>query len=181
MLGVRTAGTGTDSAGVPLVAVGNVPCDGTNPPKYLDAEFNFLQVLDADGVWREAEDGAEIAVTAGRSVRARASAGNMQEAAWLPGGGTGSVVLVVRAEGMEVCRRPVPNRVPYLGDVDFGEFALPPQTGQASTITMRLEALGRTPFGEARTFTLKAPVREPTDGSQKTPRRSKLRRLHSGR
>jgi hypothetical protein len=82
---------------VPLVAVGNVPCDGTNPPKYLDAEFNFLQVLDADGVWREAEDGAEIAVTAGRSVRARASAGNMQEAAWLPGGGTGSVVLVVRA------------------------------------------------------------------------------------
>lgn len=96
MLGVRTAGTGTDSAGVPLVAVGNVPCDGTNPPKYLDAEFNFLQVLDADGVWREAEDGAEIAVTAGRSVRARASAGNMQEAAWLPGGGTGSVVLAGR-------------------------------------------------------------------------------------
>lgn len=54
------------------MAVGNVPCDGTNPPKHLDAEFNRLQILNADGVWQEAEDGVVITVATNRPVRARA-------------------------------------------------------------------------------------------------------------
>ena len=42
--GLRTAGTGTDSSNCPLVAVGNTPCNGTNPPKYLDAAIDVVEV-----------------------------------------------------------------------------------------------------------------------------------------
>jgi hypothetical protein len=160
MLGVRTAGTGMDSATVPLVAVGNVPCSGSNPPKYLDAEFNFLQVLDADGVWQEAKDSSVITVKVGLPVRARASLGNVQEAAWAPsakaGDVVGSVALVARVSGSETGRWPVTERVPYLGDAAIGEFTLLPQVGPPVTLSLRLEALGRTAFGEVRVFTLKA-------------------------
>jgi hypothetical protein len=158
-LGVRTAGTGLDSSDVPLVAVGNVPCDGSNPPKFLDAEFNVLQVLNADGVWQEAEDGATIVVAAGQPVRARASVGNTQEAAWVPPSKAceaGGVVLVARSAGKETGRWPVAERVPCLGDAEFGAFALPPPAGPSLTLTLRLESLGRSPFGEARVFTVKA-------------------------
>ena len=175
-LGVRTAGTGTDSATVPLIAVGNVPCDGTNPPKYLDAEFNFLQVLNADGVWQEAEDGAEITVKAGQPVKARASVGNTQEATWR-GDKSGhhplrGVMLVTRAKegAREVGVQPLPRDanwisadVPFLGDADFGEFELFKSAGQTvvmpvvMSVRMELHSRGPLiPFGEARVFTLKA-------------------------
>ena len=49
--GLRTGGTGTTSATCPLLAVGNTPCTGTNPPKYLDGFFDVVQVRDANGVW----------------------------------------------------------------------------------------------------------------------------------
>jgi len=156
MLGVRTAGSGTDSACLPLVAVGNVPCDGTNPPKYLDAEFNALQVRDADGAWREASAGAVIEVKAGQPVRVRASVGNTQEAAWLPE----NVSLAVRRRGdrENVLARPLAARVEYLGDAAFGEFDLPIEAFGELSMRMELEREGTPliPFGEARVFALRA-------------------------
>lgn len=155
-LGIRTAGTGTDSTTTPLVAVGGVPCTGQNPPRYLDAEFNHLQILAADGTWVEAKDGVQITVQAGQPVRARASLGNLQEATWtVPGHASGGVALVVRMAGEEVGKTPIANPVSYLGDADFGEFTLIPSATGETNLSVRLEALGRTPFGEARTFTLK--------------------------
>lgn len=176
VLGVRTAGTGMDSTTVPLVAVGNVPYDGSNPPKYLDAEFNYLQVLNAEGVWQEAEDGAVIEVKAGATVKARASVGNTQEAAWR-GDKAGRhpmrcVTLVTREKegGREMGKRPLPHdvngaspEIPYLGDADFGEFELFTSTAQPVaqpvmlSVRMELHSSGpRSPFGEARVFTVKA-------------------------
>ena len=163
-LDVRTGGTDTDSGNVPLIAVGNVTCNGSNPPKYLDAEFNRLQVLDAGGVWREAGDGAEIAVAKGQPVRARASLGNLQEATWVaaPGSGADSaagVALVVRAsDGKAVQTVPLKANVPYLSDADFGEFRLLPMAGPKVALTVRLEAFGRmrTPFGETRVFSVRS-------------------------
>ena len=154
VMGVRTKGTGSDSANAPRVAVGNVPLSGSNPPKFLDAEFNGLQVLAADGAWREAEDGAVIDVAAGQPVRARASLGNTQEATWLAAG-EGAVELVARADGKEAGRWPVGRNVAYLEDAVFGEFALLPAAGGSRAMSVRLEAAWRLPFGEARTFTLR--------------------------
>jgi hypothetical protein len=175
LLGVRSAATGLDSATVPLAAVGNVPCDGTNPPKYLDAEFNSLQLRDADGVWREAADGAEIVAAAGQPVRARASVGNTQEAAWIGDGPEGlrparRVLLVARAlaGGQELGAQFLPHgesgraaSIPSLGDADFGEFELlktaPAASPVALSVRMELRGPGPcVPFGEARVFTVRA-------------------------
>jgi hypothetical protein len=157
MLGIRTLGTGHDSVTVPLTAVGNLPCDGTNPPKYLDAEFNLLQVMDVTGVWRDVADGSEIQVATGKSVRIRASLANIQEAAWLPpseaGDSAGGVALVARVAGKEVSCYPLKRRTSYLADAEFGELMFP-QIEKDTLLSLRLEARGRTPFGESRIFTL---------------------------
>ena len=41
----------SNTGNVPLTAVGNTKCNGTNPPKHLNAEFNELLVCDARGRW----------------------------------------------------------------------------------------------------------------------------------
>lgn len=173
-LGVRTAGTGTDVASMPLAAVGDVPCDAPNPLKYLDAEFNRLQILDAEGQWQEAGTGAEIVVRPGLAVSARVSVGNTQEAAWLGDSPQHHrfVRLAVRSltGGEVLCVRSLPagsggkdTRVPYLGDADFGEFDLLPAPSSAVAakpvqVSVRMELVQREglfPFGEARVFTLR--------------------------
>jgi hypothetical protein len=117
--GLRTAGTGTDSTNCPLIAVGNVPCTGSNPPKYLDAAFDEVVVKDG---------------------RARVTITNLGEATWSasPGpDGKGAVALLANATKI-----PIPERVPHLGSVTF-EFDLP---SLSATLTMLAE--GRTTFGE---------------------------------
>jgi len=161
---------------VPLIAVGNVPCDGTNPPKYLDAEFNFLQILNADGVWQEAEDGVEIVVSAGRPVRARASVGNTQETTWRDCKSEDmnryvGLAVCEKTDGRELSFLALPRSghsavssgIPYLGDADFGEFTLLKPMSESSfvspiALSVRMELLvrgSRVPFGEERLFTLR--------------------------
>jgi hypothetical protein len=160
-LGVRTAGTGTNSANTPFVAVGNQPCNGRNPPKYLNAEFNWLLVQDAAGQWIEAIDGAEIAVASTGPIRARVCVGNTQEASWLaPRDGTvqtGDVVLSTTEASQLRGQWPLSTETPYLADADFGEIVLAKQVTQTTHVELRMAAAGRTGFGEKRTFTLRVP------------------------
>ena len=159
LLGIKTKGTGTTSIDVPLVAVGNVPCNGTNPPKYLDAEFNWFQVLDQEGNWRDVKDDGEVNCVSGAPLKIRVSLGNLQQATWIPpheaGNSAGGVALVVRSDGGIVARLPLKQRVAYLQDADFGECFLLQNINKSTRLSARLEALGRTPFGESRTFSLK--------------------------
>ncbi len=156
-LGIRTAGTDTTSANVSLVAIGNRPATGHNPPKYLNAEFNVLQLLDDSGRWVEADPGATIKVSAG-SVKARVSVGNTQEATWLaPANGQssrGTVALVMTSDTGKTRQWALPASVPYLADADFGEITLIDSVTSATSVTLRMHALDRTSFGEKRTFTL---------------------------
>ncbi len=162
-LGVRTAGTGTTSANTPLVAIGNRPCTGTNPPKYLNAEFNWLQILDASGKWVDAQDGMTIPVTAASAVRARVSVGNTQEATWLsPTAGTpraGDVLLTTTDASAIQGSWPLPHDTPCLADADFGEIVLAKSVASPTVVELQMSALQRTRFGEKRTFTIepKAP------------------------
>jgi len=157
-LGFRSEGTGTTSLNTPLAAVGNRPCTGRNPPKFLDAEFNTLQILDATGHWREASDGVRIQVRRGRPVQARISLGNIQEATWIApahaGGKPGGVYLASTNRSELTVRLPLPADTPYLGDADFGEAPLTPGIDRVRKVELRLVAAGRTGFGEKRTFTL---------------------------
>lgn len=157
-LGIRTAGTGTTSANTPLVAVGNRPCTGKNPPKYLNAEFNWLLVQDADGQWTEATDGCRITVSSAGSVRARVCVGNTQEATWLAPRGAAAAVGEVSLQTTENSalhgRWSLPADTSYLADADFGEITLADRLERPVQVELRMVAEGRTEFGERRSFTL---------------------------
>ena len=157
-LGVKTVGTGTTSADTPLAAVGNVPYRGSNPPKYLNAEFNWLRIKGADGEWVEVSDGTRVPVPAGAPVLAKVSVGNTQEATWLSpasaGAGPGSVYLVSTPASELSFERPVEADTPYLGDADFGTFPLTSEVAKETRVELHMSAKGRALFGEKRTFVL---------------------------
>jgi len=116
--GLRTAGTGTNSGNCPLIAVGNTPSNGANPPKYLDAWFDDVEP-NPDGTTR-------IRVT------------NLGEALWLAQG-PGAVYLSARSE-TQTTKFPLPQDVPPRKTASFN-ITLPP--GQ---VQLRIEC-PRTPFG----------------------------------
>jgi hypothetical protein len=157
-LGIRTAGTGTTSATTPLVAVGNQPCNGQNPPKFLNAEFNWLLIQNAAGQWVEATDGSTIGVPSAGPVKARVCVGNTQEATWLAPRGntvqTGDVVLQTTDSSELRGHWPLPQDTPNLADADFGEFTLAERVTQPTQVELRMAVEGRTGFGEKRTFVL---------------------------
>jgi len=156
VLGVRSPGTGTTSLNTPLVAVGNRPLTETNPPKYLNAEFNWLQVRNADGEWVEADDGVTVTVKPAAPVLARVGLGNTQEAAWVSGAGAraGVVLLATPGRSQVQGRWAIPADVPYLGDADLGQIEL--SAGLAATVDVELQmlAVDRAWFGEKRSFRL---------------------------
>lgn len=160
VLGVRSPGTGSDSATRPVVAVGNRPFNGKNPPKYLDAEFNRLEVLGRDGRWHDALRGEPIAVDPTAPLKLRASVGNLQEATWLaPAGRSGKIggVFLTTAPGSALTvKRELPRDTPYLADAEFGEFAASAPPRGSSRLVLRMCVDDDVPFGEVREVRLNA-------------------------
>jgi hypothetical protein len=161
-LGVRTAATGTTSADTPLVAVGNTPYNGHNPPKYLNAEFNWLKIK-IGGDWIEVTHGAKIRVPRNAPITAAASVGNLQEATWLTPehcqGKPGAVYLASTSDSGLKFKKAIVNDTAYLGDADFGDgFLLTEGLSAPTEVVLQMTADGRAWFGEKLRFTL-----EPTD------------------
>ncbi len=156
---VRTAGTDTDSATCPLTAVGGGEYNGHNPPLYLNAEFNRLEVKVGEGPWREVRGGETVEGAAGSHVLCRASVGNLGEAKWLAprGDEAGGVYLAGRAEYGLPFRAPITADTPYLGDAEVREFTLVPSLAAGDTrVSFELEARGRAYFGERRVVVFRA-------------------------
>jgi hypothetical protein len=150
--GLKTAGTGTNSSNCPMIAVGNSNCDGTNPPKYLDAVFDSFQVQDANGEWVSLEKGDQIKVRSDKPVIARASITNLGEAEWITEG-LGSVYVI--AEGKEIIRTILHTNVKHLDSIEIKEIKLASVGLDVATeITVTLLAEGRTRFGEKFSLTL---------------------------
>ncbi|MEW6355996.1 MAG: hypothetical protein AB1696_06715 [Planctomycetota bacterium] len=147
---LRTTGTGTDSANTPLIAVGDTPCNGHNPPNYLNAEFNATEINAGDG-WREIRQGDVIQVKAGAKVLCRASVGNTGEAKWLAPRADlkeGGVYLAGRKEyGLEF-KAPIASDTDYLKDAEVKEFVLIPDAKGNQTVSFEMLAEGRTHFGQ---------------------------------
>ncbi|MHB1456000.1 MAG: beta-galactosidase [Armatimonadota bacterium] len=145
--GLRTKGTGTTSADCPLTAVGGNPCDGNNPPEYMDGAFDNVEVMDSSGNWVPVTRNGTVRVTAGRKVVARVTVTNLGEARWLPGNGAGAVrVIAFGADGFSG-ELPVstPRHSSVKGiDVILSKdgFSMPTET------TLTFEAIGRIRFGE---------------------------------
>ena len=163
---LATAGTGTNSADTPLVAVGNRPYNGNNPPKYLNAEFEQFWIKASDGEWREVQNGERIPVAQIGNLRAsqvdnlrhvkitgRAKIANTGEATWLArkdpraskGGG---IYLVSTPNSNLVVRVPLATETPFLCDTVFDEFEITRDLTKDSTLELELEAAFRARFGQ---------------------------------
>ncbi|MFQ6099247.1 MAG: hypothetical protein ACE5O2_16060, partial [Armatimonadota bacterium] len=151
--GLRSEGTGTTSANTPMIAVGDVPYTGSNPPKYLNAEFNYVEIQNAAGGWvRVVEDGETVKVKRGAAVRARASVGNIGFATWLTpktaGRMLGAVYLSTRAKGPVQFKAPIQADTPYLADAEVAEFTVSPGLNLPTSVVFEMTANGRAWFGE---------------------------------
>ncbi|MEN6535735.1 MAG: hypothetical protein ABFD89_18875, partial [Bryobacteraceae bacterium] len=158
-LGIRTEATGTTSVNVPLVAVGNTKYSGHNPPKYLNAEFNWFRIKFAGANdWIELRDGDRIRVPRNKPIFAAVSVGNLQEATWLTPvncqGKPGAVYLAT-PEGSELkLKQPIAKDTARFEDADFGEsFLLTEGIATNTKIELQMTAEGRAWFGEKLTIT----------------------------
>lgn len=160
--GLRTAGTGTNSATCPLTAVGGGEYNGHNPPQFLNAEFNRLELKVGQEAWQPVVGGERLEVPRGARVLCRASVGNLGEAAWLAPAAaesTGCVYLAGREEYGLAFQAPISADTPFLQDAEVPEFELLPAGAEALaagplTVSFEMTALGRAFFGERRTVTL---------------------------
>ncbi|MHB1001354.1 MAG: hypothetical protein ACYC27_19110 [Armatimonadota bacterium] len=143
-VGFKTPGTGTTSVDTPLIAVGNVPCTGSNPPKYLNAEFNWIKI---NGI--NVNDGSEIEVDCGKPLCIEVSAGNIGEAEWVASNETvaGTVFLAVRS-GDIIKYIPIDGNVPYLGDADIKGSFVYDWIEDAVEVELNMTSINRTKFGE---------------------------------
>lgn len=158
-LGIRTPGTGTTSADTPLLAVGNTKCNGRNPPKHLDAEFNWFKIKAAGGDWIEVRDGARIRVPRNAPILAAASVGNLQEATWLTpascAGKPGAVYLTTTAASPLKLKQAIAKDTGCLEDAVFGEpFVLTDGITAETKVELQMTAEGRASFGEKLRCTL---------------------------
>jgi len=160
---LRHAGQGTTSADCPLLAVGNVPYTGENPPKLLNGLFAAVMVKNAAGQWQEVRSGDVVAVPRGQPVRARIVLTNTGFATWLaPKAGAddaGRVYVTVAREpkpGPPAGMLPFAADVPYLGETDLGEQTLLPSVGEPETrVRLCLTGQGRMVFGPKFRLTLR--------------------------
>lgn len=158
-LGIRTPGTGTTSANTPLLAVGNTPYNGRNPPKYLDAEFNWFKIKAAGSEWIEVRDGARIRVPRNQPILAAASVGNLQDATWMTpascAGKPGAVNLASTGGSALKLKQPIAKDTHRLEDAEFGEsFLLTEGIAAETKVELQMTAEGRAWFGEKLRFTL---------------------------
>ncbi|MBP8129278.1 MAG: hypothetical protein KA184_06810 [Candidatus Hydrogenedentes bacterium] len=147
--GLKTKGTGANSADCPLIAVGNTPYTGSGPLKYLDGFFDRVEIQDETGAWREIARGAEVAVQTDKPVLARVTLINLGEAQWLSSNehaGPGAVVMTV--EGPETKTLPLPVSVPKFGTVEIADIEICAAAPETRTeFTLGLKAQERATFG----------------------------------
>ncbi len=146
-VGLKTKGTGTDSSNFPRIAVGGTPLNGNNPPKFLNAEFNSLEIQNASGEWVKVEDGAKIPVKPNTPVFARASVGNTNEVKWLAKGK--SAVFLKATAGESKTLAPISKDTPFLCDAEIPIFKLSDGI-KTETLASFQMVTGDITFGEKR-------------------------------
>ncbi|HSW46245.1 MAG TPA: hypothetical protein VLM89_11815, partial [Phycisphaerae bacterium] len=153
--GLKTAGTGTTSGNCPALAVGNVSLTGSNPPKFLDAAFDRVEVRDATGRFVPVAKGGRITIRGDQAVTATIEIRNLGEAAWLPGQPiqAGSVSLVVSGSQTRSIALPRPVNCHDIIMLESVPLASP-GLDRPATIVLFLNAENRSPFGERFSITL---------------------------
>jgi hypothetical protein len=158
MPGLKTAGAGTTSADCPMIAVGNTPYDGTNPPQYLDGVFDKVEVLDREGHWVAVDKGEKVEVARDTRPQARVTFMNLGEAKWLQEG-PGTVYITaatsITLASKRNTRTPLVGPVAHMGSVREQELPLTTEDlTEPTEITISFCAGDQTPFGEKFKITL---------------------------
>ncbi len=155
--GFKTTGTGTDSANCPLIAVGNNPCSGSNPPKYLDAVFDTVEIKNASGKWVSVAKGSKIEVDSNALVVARINITNLGEAyllASVSGNATGKVFITSTFATGQMTT-PLQSDLLHQSSTELSDVRLTSSAfGDPIDVEISFLALDRTPFGEKFKITL---------------------------
>ncbi|MHB0998275.1 MAG: beta-galactosidase [Armatimonadota bacterium] len=145
--GLKTVGTGKNSATCPLLAIGNTPCNGSNPPKYLDAAIDRVDVLNADGKWVTVANGGSVTVRPGAPVKSMVYLTNLGEAKWLSRStGAGNVYVTVN-KGIDTLRTGLSKDVRQSQSVRVEAVLSDGMQSASGDVTISMLAEGRTPFG----------------------------------
>lgn len=146
--GLNTEGSGTDSTNCPLMAVGNRPQTKHNPPKYLDAFFDRVEIQQKDGSWRRLLSGDRVAVDRS-DVQLRFSFTNLGEAALVAphnGDGKDGVVFITCSGDLETAYAlPLSLTRFEEGQLQIGLSAIPKD--QACQCVFSFDAHNRCAFG----------------------------------
>lgn len=144
-----TEATGTTSANVPLKAIGNVSYNETNPPKYLNGEFNFVKLSFGDKTVEVSRNGT-VTVPKNEPIYITLGAGNLKEAKWLTPKNTdiGGVYFVSTDKSDIKVKIPIESDAEFLCDTNSDTVILADKVSQHTHIALRLEAENRAIFGE---------------------------------
>ncbi|MFQ3548652.1 MAG: hypothetical protein SNJ70_02730 [Armatimonadota bacterium] len=139
-----TDGTNTDTSNTPMLAVGNVPINGSNPPKYINSEFNYVKINN-----QVVRRGDELTIKKDEPIKIEVSVGNTSEAKWLslPENQKGSVGLKLVMNGSESLIS-ITEDVPMFSDTIINTEIMPNQTEGTISLKLNMEVLNITPFGE---------------------------------
>ena len=148
--GVKTPGSGTTSMNVPLIAVGNLPYNGSNPMKFINSEFNWVKI---NG--KIVNDNEIVEVEQGKPVYIEASIGNTGEAKWIASSSSsdGIVHLLVSGDGINK-QLSLISDVPFLSDGSVKKNVLLDDISQKVTLKLRMTADKRAAFGDVMNITL---------------------------
>lgn len=153
-VGLRTSGTGSTSANCPLLAVGNGPLTGSNPPKYLDAAIDSVKIKLEDDNWEEVDKEGTIRVDDDKPVIVRVEFTNLGEAKLLTPWGTATRGVYLRIElGSSVKKVALDYDVLHQTS-SAREFELAPAGSSSMGVTITFEAEDITKFGERFGFVL---------------------------
>ncbi len=155
-VGLRTAGTSTNTATCPLIAVGNTPYNGSNPLKYVDAAIDTVQILAADGKWTEVKKGGRVKVKAGQSVKAKLSITNLGEAKLLSCAQRNQLgqVFITAESADSTMRCPISTSLGKQQSGTYSYVISSPQHAQSAELTLGFEIQSRGRFGERFHITL---------------------------
>ena len=143
-VGIKTQGTGTNSANTPKIAVGNTPfVNGKNPIKYLNAEFNWIEINGNKII----KSGETIEIKKNYAIIVNLSVANTEESMWLAKPDSkkiGDVGVVIKSFDKESFYG-IPKNVSYLEDVSMTDIYV---QGEPESITLRMRSTGVADFGE---------------------------------
>jgi hypothetical protein len=157
-VGIHTACAGSTSR-IEAFCVGNSPFNQSCPAKCLDAEWNTVEIFNANAQWQEVHDDGTVFVSRAAPVIARFSAGNIGESKWLSAatlnGGVGAVRFGCNENVGDIgCRSEIRADAPGGSNATSGEVVISATISKTTRIGFQMVAESVTWFGDRLNVTL---------------------------